>query len=283
MTAVKEEDVIVQNDRTPLGRTFAMTVFSVGNWVLLVTMIYFVVALASPLAGDPGAPPIPPFIVAIGIFALIAGLSVVWSGASRHPWFWIVGALPAALILLFNAPFIAHDVTRPAITPQFLVTVGGLAGGLAVIIGGIVAFREVRRGQPIWTATGRARWVWMVVIGVTVGSVLTSILAGTASVGGTEVAEAPTLTGVLSAEETAFVESSLEMRDGEVLGLFVTNRDDIGHTFDIDSLGIHLDLPARSTTVVAINPTGPGTLEFFCAVPGHREAGMVGTIDVVAE
>jgi uncharacterized cupredoxin-like copper-binding protein len=72
------------------------------------------------------------------------------------------------------------------------------------------------------------------------------------------------------------------MKDGEVLGLFVTNNDGISHSFDVDSLDIHVDLPANSTTAIAIKPTEPGTLEFYCSVPGHREAGMVGTIDVKA-
>ena len=282
MTVTREEGAMVETDRPQLGRTFAMTVFSVGNWVLMATMIYFVSVLALPLAGDPGAPPIPPFIASIAIFALIGVLSAFWSGATRRPWFWIVAALPATLILVLNAPFIAHDITRPAITPQFLVTVGALAGGLATIIGGIVAFREVRRGEPAWPASGRAGWMSMAVIGAIVGAVTTSILAGMSSATGAEINEAPTLTGVLSVENTSFVETSLQMQDGEVLGLFVTNRDDMAHTFDIDSLDIHFDLPANSTTAIAIKPTGPGTLDFFCAVPGHREAGMVGTIEITS-
>jgi len=282
MTAIGEEGVMVQPDHPQLGRTSAMTVFTVGNWVFLATMVYFVVGLALPLAGDPGAPPIPPFIVAIGIFALIGALSVFWSAAPRRSWFWLVAALPAALMLLFNAPFIVHDVTRPAVTPQFLVTVGAVAGGAATIIGGIVAFREVRRGQPAWTTSGRAGWVSMAFIGVAVGAVMTSILAGLASASGGEITATPTVTGVLTAEDTAFVETRLQMNDGEVLGLFVTNNDGGAHTFDIDSLDIHVDLQANSTAAIAIEPTGPGTLEFFCAVPGHREAGMVGMIDVTS-
>jgi uncharacterized cupredoxin-like copper-binding protein len=65
-----------------------------------------------------------------------------------------------------------------------------------------------------------------------------------------------------------------------VLGLFIINKDDIGHSFDVDSLDIHVELPPTSTTAVAITPTGPGNLEFYCGVPGHRDAGMVGTISV---
>jgi plastocyanin len=115
-----------------------------------------------------------------------------------------------------------------------------------------------------------------------VGAAATSILAGGASAEGVGISEAPTQTGLLTAEKTAFLGTGLRMDSGEVLGLFVTNRDDVAHTFDIESLDIQVDLPAHSTTAVSIRPTGPGTLEFFCAVPGHREAGMVGTIEVGA-
>ena len=81
-----------------------------------------------------------------------------------------------------------------------------------------------RRGQPAWTASDRAGWVSMAVIGVVVGAVTTSILAGMSSATGAEISDAPTLTGVLTAENTSFVETSLQMKDGEVLGLFVTNE-----------------------------------------------------------
>jgi nitrite reductase (NO-forming) len=85
---------------------------------------------------------------------------------------------------------------------------------------------------------------------------------------------------VLTAENSKFVETSLAMGKGDVLGLFVINKDGIGHAFDVDSLGVHVQLPPNSTTAIAIKPTGPGTLNFYCSVPGHRDAGMVGTISI---
>lgn len=39
-------------------------------------------------------------------------------------------------------------------------------------------------------------------------------------------------------------------------------------------------MPGMSA-LVTFTPTEPGTYEFYCAVPGHREAGMVGTVIVV--
>jgi uncharacterized cupredoxin-like copper-binding protein/mono/diheme cytochrome c family protein len=51
------------------------------------------------------------------------------------------------------------------------------------------------------------------------------------------------------------------------------------HTFSIDALKISVDLPPGETKSVVVNAP-PGTYEYYCDVPGHKEAGMVGTLTV---
>jgi nitrite reductase (NO-forming) len=85
---------------------------------------------------------------------------------------------------------------------------------------------------------------------------------------------------MITAENTTFFGSDLSVKTGDTIGLFVINKDNTGHSFDIDSLGIHVQLAPNSTTAVTVRPTGSGSIEFYCAVPGHRDAGMVGTIAV---
>lgn len=52
------------------------------------------------------------------------------------------------------------------------------------------------------------------------------------------------------------------------------------HNFHVDELGIQSeDVPGGGSTTVTINAPA-GTYEFYCAVPGHREAGMTGTLIV---
>jgi uncharacterized cupredoxin-like copper-binding protein/mono/diheme cytochrome c family protein len=51
------------------------------------------------------------------------------------------------------------------------------------------------------------------------------------------------------------------------------------HNFSIDALGISVDQPPGETQTAAINAP-PGTYEYYCNVPGHKEAGMVGTLVV---
>jgi plastocyanin/Mg-chelatase subunit ChlD len=51
------------------------------------------------------------------------------------------------------------------------------------------------------------------------------------------------------------------------------------HNFSIDALGISVDVPPGDTGEAVINaPTG--TFEYFCNQPGHKAAGMVGTLTV---
>ncbi|PJC37075.1 hypothetical protein CO046_02365 [Candidatus Peregrinibacteria bacterium CG_4_9_14_0_2_um_filter_53_11] len=52
------------------------------------------------------------------------------------------------------------------------------------------------------------------------------------------------------------------------------------HTFTIDALGVDVDLRNKPTGSVTFTPTKTGSFEFYCAIPGHRAAGMVGTLTV---
>jgi plastocyanin len=52
------------------------------------------------------------------------------------------------------------------------------------------------------------------------------------------------------------------------------------HNFNIDELNVHSgDYNPGQTGSVTIN-AAPGTYEYYCSIPGHREAGMVGTLTV---
>lgn len=43
---------------------------------------------------------------------------------------------------------------------------------------------------------------------------------------------------------------------------------------------IHMGAAAGMSSSISFVPTKPGSYEFYCAVPGHKEAGMVGTLIV---
>jgi uncharacterized cupredoxin-like copper-binding protein len=59
----------------------------------------------------------------------------------------------------------------------------------------------------------------------------------------------------------------------------ISNQGAAAHNFSIDALKISVDLPPGETKEVVVNAP-PGTYEYYCNVPGHKEAGMVGTLTV---
>jgi glucose/arabinose dehydrogenase len=53
------------------------------------------------------------------------------------------------------------------------------------------------------------------------------------------------------------------------------------HDFTADELGIKVDIPPGETVTVQIPAdAAPGTYDFICSIPGHAEAGMVGTLTI---
>jgi len=260
-------------------RTFSMRVYAATYWVLVGVFIYTLVLFILPELDSPDAAAFLPILIGFAVaFAVAATAVSFWRSAPRRPWLWIVALVPAVLFLLMNAIYLPYSLSHP-VDPGFTVALPLVVGVAVLVIAGIAAFREARAGGQDRSG-GRARLVTATVWAVVAGAVATSFVAASVGSAGGGVAEAPTTTGALTAAETKFIETSLSMSNGEVLGLFVINKDGFAHSFDIDALDIHVQLPANSTTAVAIKPTASGSLAFYCAVPGHKDAGMVGAITV---
>lgn len=47
-----------------------------------------------------------------------------------------------------------------------------------------------------------------------------------------------------------------------------------------ESLDVHVAAAAGEHGEVEFTPSAPGEYEYFCTVPGHKEAGMVGTLRI---
>jgi hypothetical protein len=281
MTATSQpRNAGVETEGPLLGRTYAMGVVSAGCWAVAAGLAYLIVLFGSAAVEHQQALLLVVFGSFTILFAIVGAAAATWPGARRRAWFWMAAPILALLVLVLNVRHIPYDLAHPTVTGPYLITILVVPGAIAAIVGGIAAFLEVRRGRASWQRSGQAGRVSVAVIGIVVGAAATSLLAGQASAGGARVAEAPSITGVLTVELTRFSDSAFHMRTDEVLGLFVTNKDGIDHSFDIDSLGIHAQLPPNSTTAIAVKPTGSGNLEFYCSIPGHRDAGMVGTISV---
>jgi len=265
--------------RSATVRTFSMRLYAATYWVLVAVFLYSIVLFILPELDSPDAAAFLPILGGFAIaFAIAAALATFWRAAPARPRFWIVALVPGVLFLLLNAIYLPYSLSHP-VDPGFTVALPLVVGVAVLVVSGIVAYREARAGGGD-RAGSRGRVLAAVVWAAVAGAVATSLVAAGVGAAGGGVAEAPTTTGVVTAENTKFVETSLPMKNGEVLGLFVINKDGFAHSFDIDALDVHVQLPANSTTAVAIKPTATGQLEFYCAVPGHKEAGMVGSIAV---
>jgi plastocyanin len=82
----------------------------------------------------------------------------------------------------------------------------------------------------------------------------------------------------LDASNTAFRPANLSVQNGQVT-VELTNQDLFWHSFTIDRPAVNLDVPVGGTRRVSFT-VPPGSYRFYCRVPGHRQAGMVGTLTV---
>ena len=69
---------------------------------------------------------------------------------------------------------------------------------------------------------------------------------------------------------------------GDKVTLAVKNTGNTAHTFLSPALSVNQeDVPVQKTTSVTFTaPSAPGAYQFWCNIPGHAEAGMVGEVIV---
>jgi plastocyanin len=82
----------------------------------------------------------------------------------------------------------------------------------------------------------------------------------------------------LTIQNTAYSSTALTARSGQI-SVYVTNQDLFWHTFTIDKLGVNLQLAVGSHRRISFSAPA-GSYTFYCQIPGHRQAGMQGTITV---
>jgi plastocyanin len=78
----------------------------------------------------------------------------------------------------------------------------------------------------------------------------------------------------------SFDKTSLDAPAGSVT-IELTNDSSVPHNVEVEGNGVEevSDTVTGSTTSVTVD-LEPGTYDFYCNVPGHREGGMEGTLTV---
>jgi uncharacterized cupredoxin-like copper-binding protein len=82
---------------------------------------------------------------------------------------------------------------------------------------------------------------------------------------------------VITAKDIAFEPTELTIPAATDVQLTVRNIGAIQHNFSVDALAISLDLLPGVEVVKLVNAEA-GDYEYYCNVPGHKDAGMVGTL-----
>jgi nitrosocyanin len=68
---------------------------------------------------------------------------------------------------------------------------------------------------------------------------------------------------------------------GQPIHVVINNKGVLEHSFAIDQFNVKLEhIQAGTTGEVTFTPTAAGTYTFYCDTPGHKEAGMTGTLTV---
>ncbi len=80
--------------------------------------------------------------------------------------------------------------------------------------------------------------------------------------------------------DIAYQPTSITIPANTDVVITLTNNGAAVHNFNVDELGVQSgDYQPAQTGTITINAR-PGTYQFYCSIPGHKEAGMVGTIIV---
>jgi plastocyanin len=167
--------------------------------------------------------------------------------------FWMV---PAALTNAIN-----HGSFGSILVPGTL--------GTTAIVGllGAAGFLISRGNQGAGRRVAHAVAALAVVV-ILVGAGLAAATGSSTGLTGTALA--------ISATNARFSATTLVADHGMVTVDF-TNNDLFWHTFTVTSLGVDIRIPVKGHGQASFN-AAPGTYEFFCAIPGHKQIGMRGTL-----
>lgn len=200
-----------------------------------------------------------------------------------------LAVLPLQIPLIAaGLPFFLNEFTKPGVVgfSQWLtISTLGLTGMATMLFGVIAALEATGRMRAVsFSAPGGGvsrEAVAMAAFGfVWLGMVVAGYAAAAAPSDGPTFSEPPAATLHISAQALKFTPADFELQAGTATAVFLTNGDPLPHSFDVDALAVHVAMPAKATVVALIKVHTSGPVAYYCAVPGHQNAGMAGTITV---
>lgn len=100
---------------------------------------------------------------------------------------------------------------------------------------------------------------------------------------------------IVASDSLAFDVAEIEVEEGREVEIILDNsQGSTTHTFTIEAMPVdgvhpesdesdfvvHIVVEGGEETSVTFTPTEAGSYRYFCSVPGHADAGMVGTLVV---
>ncbi len=203
------------------------------------------------------------------------------AGVIALGWRWapLLGATLSALILSGDPAVIIHDLTHPEAFHLFVTVLLVVAMALVGFVAGISAtvqnYRGRERHTPRIMVPALAAFA-----ALCLGAILVAAIPREASTG----VDPSLLAGLapLTTPDFKFEQTTLTAKVGETVALRFENTHSAPHSFDIDELNLHIGAAPGTQGLILFTPTTPGAYTFYCAVPGHRDLGMQGTL-VVAQ
>ena len=131
--------------------------------------------------------------------------------------------------------------------------------------------------------TGRIQTIVTIVVSFLAIAAAAFVL-GTLGIFRAPVAAAPVGqgSGVVQTEGFRFNPGVIRLTAGEEMTLNLSNADMVPHSFDVDDLNLHIEMPVNAPISVTFTATEPGEYQIYCSIPGHTESGMVGTLTIEA-
>jgi cytochrome c oxidase subunit 2 len=83
----------------------------------------------------------------------------------------------------------------------------------------------------------------------------------------------------VDARNYEFDPGTIDVAAGEDVEI-VLHSEDQRHDLTLEGKGLVVDVAGGKTASGGLRVARPGSYTFYCAIPGHRAAGMVGTLEV---
>lgn len=84
----------------------------------------------------------------------------------------------------------------------------------------------------------------------------------------------------LGAEDIIWDTISMDAKQGQTISITIQNKGALDHNFTIEELGLDVDISPGEEQIITFLVDETGEYEYICNVPGHREAGMTGTLTI---